>query len=201
MSEEKKPKEKDLSESAIDIKGQKYVMVKDRVVYFNTLYPNGKIVTSLLSELDASRVYMKAVATPDVKNPDRYFTGYSQEVEGEGMVNKTSAVENAETSAVGRALAMMGIGVLESFASADEVNKAQNAPKYATEPQMKMLYDIAKRQGAKTKEDATHLIEAVAQKEVSDIRLYDVTKVKEKLELLTEDKLMDTIAEAQKEEE
>ena len=41
------------------------------------------------------------------------------------MVNKTSAIENAETSAVGRALGLiMGIGVIESIASADEMNKA-----------------------------------------------------------------------------
>ena len=58
--------------------------------------------------------------------PDRYFTGLSQEKVGDGYINKTSAMENSETSAVGRALAMMGIGVIDSIASVDEVRKAEN---------------------------------------------------------------------------
>jgi len=62
---------------------------------------------------------------------DRYrqFNAFSQEVEGEGFINKTSALENAETSAVGRALAMMGIGVIDSIASVDEITKAKNREK------------------------------------------------------------------------
>ena len=45
-------------------------------------------------------------------------------------MNKTAALENCETSAVGRALGFMGIGVIESIASADEVNKAETQPIY-----------------------------------------------------------------------
>jgi hypothetical protein len=70
---------------------------------------------------------MKAIVTPDVAQPTRYYTGYSQEVnDGTNFVNKTSMIENAETSAVGRALAMMGIGVIDSIASVDEMKKATN---------------------------------------------------------------------------
>ena len=56
------------------------------------------------------------------------FTGLAQECEDDtsSMVNKTSALENAETSAVGRACAFAGIGVIDSIASADEVHKAIN---------------------------------------------------------------------------
>jgi len=130
---------KTLEDKAIDIKGKKYVLVSDRVLYFNEKYPEGCIVTELIN-YENGKIIIKAKIYPDgvevkvvdnnevklCKNVARCFTGYAQEVEGEGYINKTSALENAETSAVGRALAMMGIGVLDSIASVDEVNKAQN---------------------------------------------------------------------------
>lgn len=123
---------KSLKSKAIDIKGKKYVLVKDRVIAFNNEYANGKIETRLLSKPSAEMVVVKARVTPDVEIPERFFTGYSQARWGEGMVNETAALENAETSAVGRALAMMGIGVIDSVASVDEMNKAnvrENASK------------------------------------------------------------------------
>ncbi len=117
-----------LKDKAIDIKGKAYVQVKDRVLEFNRLYENGSIDTKQLSEPQDKRVVMKAIVTPDVDKPLRIFTGHAQEVVGEGFINKTSAEENAETSAVGRALAMMGIGVIDSIASVDEINKAKTSP-------------------------------------------------------------------------
>lgn len=111
----------------IDIKGKEYVLVKDRILAFHELYKNGSIITKK-TELD-TRVEFKATITPDVDKPTRIFTGHSQATWGDGYINKTSALENAETSAVGRALAFLGIGIIESIASADEVVKAQNADK------------------------------------------------------------------------
>jgi len=116
---------KDLKEKAIDFKGKKYVLVSDRVLYFNETYPDGSITTELVSSADADTVVMKATVKP---NDKQTFTGYSQATWGEGYINKTSALENAETSAVGRALAFMGIGVIESIASIDEINKAETMP-------------------------------------------------------------------------
>lgn len=113
---------KDLSDKAINIKGKKYVLVSDRVLYFNETYPNGAIETNY--SLDGDTYHFFAKVIPDVKIPLRGFTGHSQATIGDGTVNKTAAMENAETSAVGRALALMGIGVLDSIASADEMNKA-----------------------------------------------------------------------------
>ena len=115
---------KDLSDKAIDIKGTDYVLVKDRIIYFNDNYQSGSIETELVSDPASDIVIVKATVTPHVDQPRR-FTGYSQAVKGAGFINKTAALENAETSAVGRALAMMGIGVIDSVASADEINKAQ----------------------------------------------------------------------------
>lgn len=116
--------DKQLKNKAIDIHGKDYVLVSDRIIYFNETYKNGCIKTALVSSPEAEMVVIKAQVVPDIATPDRYFTGYSQATWGEGMVNKTSALENAETSAVGRALAMLGIGVIDSVASVDEMHKA-----------------------------------------------------------------------------
>lgn len=117
--------DKSLKEKAIDIKGKKYVLVSDRVLYFNEHYPNWSIQTTRESAGDMEIV--KAFVVPDMEQPNRMFTWYSQAKRGDGFINKTSALENAETSAVGRALAMMWIWVIDSIASVDEINKAEAA--------------------------------------------------------------------------
>ena len=118
--------DKSLQNKAIDIKGKAYVLVSDRIIYFNETYPNGCIITEILSEPNDPIIFVRATVRPtDDKN--RYFTGHSQAKWGDGFINKTSALENAETSAVGRALAMMGIGVIDSIASVDEINKANTS--------------------------------------------------------------------------
>lgn len=115
--------DKQLKDKAIDFKGKLYVEVKERVNYFNDTYKNGSITTKRL-KVDGKE-YFKATVCPDVDRPLRIFTGHSQASFSDttSFVNKTSATENAETSAVGRALALMGIGVIDSIASMDEINK------------------------------------------------------------------------------
>ena len=113
----------------IQIHGKDYVMVKDRIIFFNENFPNGSITTE--SKATDNSFIFKAKVTPDVENPSRYFTGHAEEIIGSSQINKTSALENCETSAIGRALGCMGIGVEESFASADEIKNAkyqQNQP-------------------------------------------------------------------------
>lgn len=114
----------------ISIKGKPYVTVAERIKEFHNLYSNGRITTEIIAS-DENTVTMKATVTPDVKNFDRIFTGFSHEDKRNtmSMVNKTSHIENAETSCVGRALGLLNIGVLDSIASADEVTKAINAEK------------------------------------------------------------------------
>lgn len=103
-----------------NIKGRDYIEVNQRILAFWELYPDGKIVTEKLSD-DGKRCDFKA----SVYNGDNLLaTGHSFEFQSAGMVNKTSYVENCETSAVGRALGMLGIGIIESIASADEVQAA-----------------------------------------------------------------------------
>ena len=124
----------ELKDKAIDIKWKKYVLVSDRVVYFNENYPNWCIQTERFLEWDME--IFKATVIPDIEKPERYFTWYSQAKRVKELdpkkkmdVNLTSALENAETSAVWRALAFMWIGVIDSIASADEVKKAENEEK------------------------------------------------------------------------
>lgn len=119
--------DKQLTNKAIDIKGKKYVLVSDRVIYFNEAYPNWSIATERFTQ-DWMEI-VKATITPDCEKPTRVFTWYSQAKWGDWFINKTSALENAETSAVGRALAMMWIWVIDSIASVDEINKAENTAK------------------------------------------------------------------------
>ena len=127
--EEIEVREESLVDKAIDIKGKKYVLVSDRIIYFNDQYKQGAILSEIISPLDSDRVIVLSKVIPNINFPLRYFTGYSQAKWGEGFINKTSAIENAETSAVGRALAMMGIGVIDSIASVDEINKATTEAK------------------------------------------------------------------------
>ena len=109
--------------NTIDIHGKPYVMVKDRVIHFNNEHPNGCIRSKLVDRID-SVVIFEAKGIPDIDKPERFFTGHAEEIIGSSQINQTSALENCETSAIGRALAMMGIGVNESFASGDEVANA-----------------------------------------------------------------------------
>jgi hypothetical protein len=118
--------DKTLKSKAIKIQDKEYVLVSDRVIYFNDKYPMGSISTRMVYNQNG-RVVIRAKVTPDISVPNRYFTGYSQADEKQGFINKTAAIENCETSAVGRAVGMMGIGVLDSIASADEVKKASYA--------------------------------------------------------------------------
>lgn len=108
----------------VKIQGKDYTLVKDRILYFNETFPNGCIQTELLTLPEADKIVVRATVIPDVDN-SRFFRGHSQAVVGQGNINRTAALENAETSAVGRALGFMGIGVIESVASADEIHKAK----------------------------------------------------------------------------
>jgi len=177
--------DKSLKDKAIDIKGKKYVLVSDRVLYFNENYPNGSIATSF--QLEGDTYMFRAEVTPDVKVVSRTFVGHSQATIGDGMVNKTAAMENAETSAVGRALAMMGIGVLESIASADEMNKATGSQgisnKYATDKQIKWVRDTAARvYGLDNQEEIDKAIESVLTVPVDKIPIKAVKRAVDTIE-------------------
>ena len=105
------------------IKDKPYVLTQHRLLEFHRLYPNGSIKTEITSDTEDS-VVMVTKVTPDVKVPERAFTGIAQETRGSTFINKTSHYENCETSSRARALSNLGIGVEESCASAEEVANA-----------------------------------------------------------------------------
>lgn len=108
----------------IKIHDKDYIQVHERVKYFNENFPNGAINTDICNNINGV-VVIKATVTPDTTKPERIFTGFASEMKDSSMINKNSYIENCETSAVGRALGFMGIGIVDSIASADEiVNKS-----------------------------------------------------------------------------
>lgn len=168
---------KQLKNKAIQIKGKDYVLVSDRIIYFNEKYPEGSIITKMISNPGDERVVFKATIKPD-KDGTRRFTGYSQATWGDGYINRGSALENAETSAVGRALGMMGIGVIDSVASADELNKASfeeqanmyqvtEIKKLTTDEQLKKLIDKFGKIEELSKPRAQYILNEIRKKKAS----------------------------------
>jgi|TARA_R110001632_G_scaffold155888_1_gene274185 hypothetical protein len=105
----------------INIHGKQYVEVSEKIKYFRKEY-KGWSLTSDFVELTEKRCVIKS----SIKNPDGYeiATGVAYETEGSTFINKTSFIENCETSANGRALSNFGIGIDTGIASADEVRNA-----------------------------------------------------------------------------
>lgn len=113
--------------STLPIKGKDYVQVNSRVLGFRELYPNGSIETDLVSNIDGVCVMKSTIKDEDGKI---LATGLAYEKESSSYINKTSYIENCETSAVGRALGMLGIGIDASMCSAEElVNAVTNQEK------------------------------------------------------------------------
>ena len=104
-----------------DIKGKAYAEVNSRILAFRKLFPMGMITTEIVSLQDGVCV-IKAT----VRNEEGIVlgVGHAYEKENSTFINKTSYIENAETSAVGRALGMVGIGIDTSIASYEEVSNA-----------------------------------------------------------------------------
>lgn len=107
----------------IDVKGKDYAEVPQRIKAFRSLFPNGAIETSIISN-DNQMVVMKAT----VRDEEGHILGegHAYEKESSSFINKTSYIENCETSAVGRALGMCGFGIDTSVSSYEEVANAIN---------------------------------------------------------------------------
>ncbi len=112
----------------VNIKGKEYVQVKDRILYLSEEVKDYSIETYYDYIPERKLWVVRAKLTIKKDGKENTFTGLAQELEsGDSKnVNHASALENAETSAVGRACAMAGIGVLDSIASVDEIRKSEN---------------------------------------------------------------------------
>lgn len=107
-----------------NIKGKEYAEVNQRVKAFRTLYPEGFITTEILCREGGLCIIRATVGHYTDGKSVILATGTAYEKEGSSQINRTSYIENCETSAVGRALGMAGFGIDTSIASADEMNNA-----------------------------------------------------------------------------
>ena len=106
-----------------NIRGKQYVEVNESIKFFRQeeQYKHWSLITEF-PVLDSEQCVCKAsIAATEHRI---IATGHAHEVQGSSNINKTSYVENCETSAIGRALAMLGIGIDTSIASANEVSDA-----------------------------------------------------------------------------
>lgn len=135
--------------SYIDVKGKNYADVANRVKAFRKLFPNGAIITEIVS-LEEGICVMKTKCFDEAGNV--LATGTAYEKEGSSFINKTSYIENCETSAVGRALGFLGIGVENDIASVQEVLNAEQqqvAEAYITKTMITALKQKCKNENVK----------------------------------------------------
>lgn len=126
-----------------------YNTVDQRIQGFRELYPNGSIQTEIISfekSVDNGKesgvVLMKATAYDD--DGRIIATGHALEKESASYINQTSYIENCETSAVGRCLGIIGIGLTEAVASAEEIKGQMDAESKRADDNMNGMFDDLK---------------------------------------------------------
>ena len=145
-----------------NIKGKDYVEVNQRIKAFRKLYPEGTIETEMLSNENGVCVFKAKVGyTKTYMDEEKGIladiytllgTGTAYEKENSTFINKTSYIENCETSAVGRALGMAGFGIDVSVASAEEVSNAINNQEPTIEDADKWTFPFGKYKDRSMKE-------------------------------------------------
>jgi hypothetical protein len=155
---------------AIDIKGKSYVLVHERTMHLRSeeRYKDWRIATEIISHDNGSIVFKASVLDAE---GNVAATGHAREVDGDTYINKTSYVENCETSAVGRALGFLGIGIDTSIASADEVVNAVNNQAKPTKAPRTLFWDAlqAKAQDKVKGVKPSELTKPVIRKIITDI--------------------------------
>lgn len=149
---------KDLKNKAIKFKWKDYVEVKERILYLADEF-------GWDYSIETDYQYYPEVKTWVVKAKLTLawcvYNWLAQEIEWTSFINNTSALENAETSAVWRACAMAWIWVIDSIASVDEINKATNRSKQKEKPwfnQKELDWMMKKKDTIKTYSNAIDII-------------------------------------------
>lgn len=169
--------------SMIDLKGKNYAMVPERVTAFRKLFPDGFISTEII-ENDGTTVLMKATAGyyREDGTPVVLGSGMAQEVRGKGMVNGTSHIENCETSAVGRALGMIGLGINGGgICSAEELVNAITAQNQMKQEQKERqeIESIPTPKERKAPSAEVHTTNAVPKAEGTAVKAYLLNAMKD----------------------
>lgn len=137
----------------INIKGKNYITVNERLKHFRTEPTfKGWQINEQLVHIDEKEGIFK-VTICDTKGVEM-ASAHSQEYRDSSYINKTSFVENGFTSALGRALGYLGIGIDTSIASANEVqnavkNQDNDNKKWLTDAQFNATLKATKEQAEK----------------------------------------------------
>lgn len=129
------------------IKDKNYVEVNERIKAFWSLCPDGRIETDI-SYIKDGMCIVKSEVYEHKDDCRPRATGIAYEKEGSTFINKTSYIENCETSAIGRALGIAGIGIDTSVASSDEVQNAilnQEGSDKVSDIEAKTIYSLLKK--------------------------------------------------------
>ena len=110
-----------------------YETVEDRLVKFWADHTDGRINTSI-HYYDDTRILVRAEVYFDREDVRPVATGYAEELRGASPVNRTSHAENAETSAIGRALANCGYAAKGSRPSREEMQKVERGDVWVSRP-------------------------------------------------------------------
>lgn len=117
-----------LNLDTVTISGKPYVMVDKRISHCASNFDYDVKIKKVqyYAEIKTWTVHIKLKIRFD-QSKDKYnsYDGIAQEVIGDGFINKSSALENAYTSALGKAFTAAGIGIQHGTASGDEIHKAQ----------------------------------------------------------------------------
>lgn len=133
-----------------NVQGKDYAEVNQRIKAFRSLCPGGAIMTDMISCENGVCIFKATILDEDMRV---LGTGTAYEKEGSSFINKTSYIENCETSAVGRALGMCGFGIDTSIASSEEVQNAilnqggQSAPQAQKQmtPRQQLIAELHRR--------------------------------------------------------
>ena len=137
----------------INIKGKEYITVNERLIYFrNTNEFKGFGIKEDIVSIDDTEGIFKVTIYDS--NGEPIVSAHAQEYRDSSYINKTSFVENGFTSALGRALGYLGIGIDTSIASANEVqnavtNQKSDNKKWLTESQLNATLKATKDQAEK----------------------------------------------------
>jgi hypothetical protein len=113
-----------------------YITVAERIELFYKDHPKGRIIYKIM-EHDSERgfVLIRARVYRNQEDTEPAATGHAYEFKDSSFVNKTSYIENAETSAVGRAIALLGYEIKRGIASREEMQKVERMQQSTAQPE------------------------------------------------------------------
>lgn len=115
-----------MSKTRLNLNGGEYALVADRIELFYESFPDGRIITELVSRANGE-ITFKASVYRAAADAVPAATGWASERENDGDVNTVACLENTETSAIGRALANLGFTAAKRRPSVEEMESADRA--------------------------------------------------------------------------